>query len=164
MERSARDALTTPYRGCTVYLPLMLVTVVHARRRRVVERAFLPRYLFVLDEGQGLPVIRTAPGVSHVVRNAGGVVMVAQRWIDEIRKRERPNREGKLFVDLEPEHEPCQVTYRPNEMIRVTDGPFASFNGLFRRDLKSDRRAAIAVNIFGRWNDVELGYNQFEKL
>lgn len=171
-ERNARDALQAPYRACTVYLPLVLTTILHARQRREVERAFLPRYLFVKDEGQGLPVVRTAPGVSHVVRNAGGVVMVAQRWVDEIRAREKRgeyrDKDGELvtgqFVDLDEDVKAPEVRrFVAGETVRVSEGPFASFTGIFNKWARPDQRAAIVVNIFGRMTPVELEASQFEK-
>ncbi len=155
-ERYARDALKAPYRGCTVYLPLELVVVVHAGRKREIERAFFPRYLFVLDQGQGVPVMRTAPGVSHVVKCGDQPAMIAQRFIDQIEDQEAAGYELK--------HAPFVVRYSPGETVRVNDGPFVSFNGVFERWLNGEQRATILVDIFGRPTPVELEPDQFEKL
>lgn len=168
-ERLARDALQAPYRGCTVYLPLELVTVVHARRRKEVVRAFLPRYLFVLDEGQGGPVMRTAPGVSHVVKCGDQPAMIAQKFIDRIKARESEGMspDGKrteFYVDLEWQHDLMQrELYVNGELVRVTDGPFASFDAIFSEWTRRDQRANVLVQIFGRETPVELELSQFEK-
>lgn len=167
-ECHARDALQAPYRGCTVYLPLELVVVMHARRRRAVERAFFLRYLFVKDEGQGVPVIRTAPGVSHVVKCGSWPAMIAQKFIDLIvaREVEAPSPDGKLrrYVDLADRFVPrLAEQYTPGEAVRVTDGPFASFGGVFKSWLNGQQRAAVLVDIFGRSTPVELEPRQFEK-
>lgn len=169
-ERSARDALQASYRGCTVYLPLELVTVVHARRRKEVVRAFLPRYLFVLDEGQGGPVMRTAPGVSHVVRCGDRPAMIAQKFIDRIKARETEarspdGRRVERYVDLDATFTPTfRDLFLHGEEVRVSDGPFASFNAIFDRWLSNEQRALVAVQIFGRSTPCELEPSQFEKL
>lgn len=168
-EKIARDALQSPYRGCTVYLPLQLVRISHAGRRSDVERAFLPRYLFVLDQEQGTRVINGAPGVSHIVRNGLGVVMVPQFVINAIRAREievlGPDGKVGRYVDLDQRvFDQKHETYQLGETVRVSDGPFASFNGIFDRDMRAERRALVLVDIFGRQTPVELEYGQFEKI
>lgn len=166
-ERVATEALRAPYRGCTVYNPVVLVTVVHARRRRDVERSFLPRYIFVQGD---VPVVRSAPGVSHVVRCGMNMVQVPQWAIDRIRTREtmapRPDGKGDAaYVDLEPQF--CMAGYKneyvPGETVRVTEGPFASFEGVFDRWLGAEQRAVVLVNIFGRQSPCSLEIYQFER-
>lgn len=167
--RLARDALQAPHRGCIVYLPLELVTVVHARRRKEVEREFFPCYLFVLDQGQGVPVMRSAPGVSHVVKCGEAPAMIAQKFIDRIKARETEGTspDGKRterYVDLGWQHSLVQrELYVNGEAVRVTDGPFASFDGVFSEWTRRDQRANVLVQIFGRETPVELELSQFEK-
>lgn len=167
--RLARDALQAPHRGCSVYLPLELVTVVHARRRKEVEREFFPCYLFVLDQGQGVPVMRSAPGVSHVVKCGDRPAMIAQKFIDRVKARETEGTspDGKRverYVDLGWQHDPLQrELYVHGETVRVTDGPFASFDAVFSEWTRRDQRANVLVQIFGRETPVELELSQFEK-
>lgn len=157
-EKRARDSLTAPYRACVVSLPLETVIVVHARRKTEVERAFFARYLFVRDDGQGLPVVRTAPGVSHLPRRGLDPIMVPQEIVKRIEQRVANIQSERMFQMGRP----AADLYAPGATVRVTDGPFASFEGVFQEGMNNEGRAKILVSIFGRQSPVELEYSQFE--
>ena len=57
-----------------------------------------------------------------------------------------------------------KVKFEKNESVRITDGPFANFNGVVDEVNEDRETLKIMVTIFGRATPVELEFGQVEKV
>jgi transcriptional antiterminator NusG len=139
-----------------VLVPMEEVVEMRRGRKVSAERKFFPGYVLVKMEltDPSYHLVKSTPKVTGFLgaenRPSPISESEAQRILHQVQEGvERPK---------------PTVTFEIGEQVRVSDGPFASFNGLVEEVDEERSRLKVAVSIFGRATPVELEYGQVEKM
>ncbi len=137
-----------------ILVPTEKVFQMRAGQKRQSERKFFPGYVLIqmeLDD-ETYYLVNNVP---KIIGFLGGdkPAPITQKEADAILYR----------VQEGVEKERPKVLFEAGEVVRVTDGPFADFNGVVEEVNYEKSRLRVAVLIFGRSTPVELEFSQVEK-
>jgi transcription termination/antitermination protein NusG len=132
--------------------------VIEIRRGRKInaERKFFPGYVLVKMEmtDEAYHLVKNTPKVTGFLGSGSKPLPVSEKEVQRI---------VGTVDNAAPRLKPV-IAFEIGEKIKVTDGPFASFEGLVETTDPEHSRLKVSVAIFGRATLVELEFSQVEKV
>jgi transcription termination/antitermination protein NusG len=134
--------------------------VVEVRRGKKVdaERKFFPGYVLMKADlnNDVISLVKNTPRVTGFLaedRRTGVPSPITEKEAQQILTQ----------VQEGVERPKPSITFEIGESVRVSDGPFASFNGTVQEVDEERARLKVEVSIFGRAVPVDLEFGQVEK-
>jgi len=138
-----------------VLIPTEAVTEVRGGQKYTVERMFYPGYVLVeMDMDDHVwHVVKSTPRVTGFVGTGQQPTPLSEEEVQHI-----------VYKAGESKDKPkLKVKFEKNEKVKITEGPFATFEGIID-DVNDDKETVkVMVTIFGRSTPVELEFKQVEK-
>lgn len=139
-----------------IVIPTEAVTETVNGKKRTVERVFLPGYVLIEMEldNQIWHIIKETPRVTGFLGTGDKPVALSDAEISSLLNRS----------DEAKEKPRQKIKFEKNESVRITDGPFANFNGIVDEVNEDRETLKVMVTIFGRSTPVELEFGKVEKI
>ncbi len=145
-----------------VLIPTEKVYLIRNGKKYTKEKVSYPGY--VLIEAAFVGRIPT------IIRNIPNVLGFLGDTKEDSRKMNAtPLREAEVarilgrVDELSSQDEENEIPFFVGETVKVTDGPFSSFQGTIENVDNERRKLTVSVKIFGRKTPMELSFTQVEK-
>mgnify|MGYP001367244298 CR=1 FL=1 len=124
-------------------------------KKRTSRRNLFPGYVLVQMEltGDTWHLVNDTPKVTGFV---GGGTNPPPVSLEEVERVAKQIEEGASRAV-------AKVTFDVGEQVKVTDGPFAEFNGVVEEVRPEKGTLKVSISIFGRSTSVEMELVQVEK-
>jgi transcription termination/antitermination protein NusG len=139
-----------------VLIPTESVTEVRGGKKYTSERMFYPGYVLVeMDMDDHVwHVVKSTPRVTGFVGTGQQPTPLSDEEVQHIVYKVADSREKPKL----------KVKFEKNETVRISEGPFATFQGIVDEVNEDRETLKVMVTIFGRSTPVELEFNQVEKV
>lgn len=154
-ERIQREEMESQFGE--ILVPVEEVVDIKNGKRMVSERKFFPGYVLVQMEmsDETWHLVKSTPRVTGFIGGSGHrPTPISQREVDAIMAQMQSGVEKPR----------PKVEFEPGQNVRVTEGPFADFNGIVDEVNYERNKLRVSVQIFGRETPVELDFIQVEKV
>ena len=139
-----------------IVVPTEQVSEIRGGKKRITARKFFPGYIIIkmLMNKESWYLVKTTPGITGFIGPGRKPTPISDAEVDAILQRTED-------TETKPT---LKITFDIGESVRISQGPFANFNGTVM-EIHPDRgKLKVSVSIFGRATLVELEYWQVEKL
>ena len=139
-----------------IVVPTEQVSEIRSGKKRITARKFFPGYILVkMDMNkESWYLVKTTPGITGFIGPGRKPTPISEEEVDSIVKRTQ---------DTETKPSP-KVVFEIGEAVRISQGPFANFNGSVMEVYPDRGKLKVSVSIFGRSTLVEMEYWQVEKI
>ena len=139
-----------------IVVPTEQVSEIRGGKKRISERKFFPGYILIKMEmnKDSWYMIKSTPGITGFIGPGKKPTPISDDEVDSILRRTE---------DTETKPTP-KIIFEIGESIRISQGPFANFNGSVMEIYPDRGKLKVSVSIFGRSTLVELEYWQVEKI
>ncbi|MDR2412378.1 MAG: transcription termination/antitermination protein NusG [Holosporales bacterium] len=135
-----------------ILVPSEEVTELSRGAKVTRERQYFPGYILLeMHFSNALwYVIRSVPRVSMILGAQGTPAPISAREVEKIRQSVSNKTLSEQQGDL----------YQIGEMVRVTEGPFATFQGTVEEISSDKAKLKVSISIFGRATNIDLSVSQ----
>ncbi len=153
MEKAEKQGLAGAIHD--ILVPMEEVVEIKRGQRVNAERKFFPGYVLAkLDMSDEVwHLVKDTPKVTGFLGAGNRPTPISNKEAERLLKQIQDGVESPRST----------VTYDIGEDVKVTDGPFASFNGVVEEVDEDKQRLKVSVSIFGRSTPVELDFSQVDK-
>ena len=139
-----------------IMVPTEPVTEIRNGKKYTIERVFLPGYVLVeMDlDNEIWHLVKNTPRVTGFLGTGEKPVALTEEEISSIIFRS----------DTSKDKPRMKVKFEKNESVKITEGPFANFNGVVDEVNEDRETLKVMVTIFGRSTPVELEFSKVEKI
>jgi transcription termination/antitermination protein NusG len=138
-----------------VEVPTVEEIEIRSGQRHPVQRKIFPGYVLVemVMDDESWYVVRNTPGVTGFVGMGNKPTALPEEEASSILKQMTTAAPTKF-----------KVTLQPGQAVKITDGPFADFEGIVDNINQEKGKVRVRVSMFGRETPIELDFLQVERL
>ncbi|OGT08146.1 MAG: transcription termination/antitermination protein NusG [Gammaproteobacteria bacterium GWE2_37_16] len=139
-----------------IRVPTEEVVEMRGGQKRKSERKFFPGYVLVEMEmsDEAWHLVRNVPGVLGFIGGTSDKpTPLSDKEVNDILQR----------VQEGADKPRPKILFEPGEVVRITEGPFADFDGVVEDVNYEKSRLRVSVLIFGRSTPVDLEFTQVRK-